>query len=447
MKDTVKTKYGYISGIRRDGCIEFLGIPFAAPPTGKRAFRRPAEPEPWDGVLKAHKGRANPVQAKGVFSADYVDEDCLYLNVYMPDTDRENLPVMVWIHGGAYSVGGTGASGKGSDRMEYDLSLYARETETAVVTVNYRLNFYGFLNLHYLSDRFDMNCGLYDQIAALRFVKENIAAFGGDENNITLFGQSAGAASVLALMTMPEAEELFDRSIVMSACVDHFFTEEESRENTRDYLKRIGVSENEPERLLSVTPRQVMSANNGFELDMLKRGEIRCAFSPVVDGITLKEMPKTAVVRSKKPMLIGSVLEEGNLHIGPVPTAVIPFIARKAGIKVPLFGGDYRKRASDAVTNHVYRAPMEAILKDYAGPAWRYEYRHTTPDNKENGKGCFHAADVPVLMGVSVPFERVDDPETVRVGRHMRAVWSRFAYTGDPGWELYRDGGKIEILE
>ncbi len=307
------TRYGDIRGFEKNGCAVFLGIPFAQPPTKEYTFKHPQPPKPWKDVLEATQGSANPIQAAGGFHIGNNSLDCLYLNVFAPQSAKGPLPVMVWIYGGSYSQGGAGAIEAGSADLQYDLSRFAAETNCVVVTLNYRLNLYGFLNLQFLDSSFDRNNGLYDQIMALRFIRENITAFGGDPENVTVFGQSAGGACILALMTMKEAEGLFHRAIVQSACIEHFFKEAESEENTKIYLKYAGVRT--AKDLLSLPEDRVTRANAKYSSALLRKGDIRCAFSPVIDGITLTDAPKDAVRKSTLPMLIGNTAQEGDLFI------------------------------------------------------------------------------------------------------------------------------------
>lgn len=493
MSNTVRTHYGPVRGIERDGCIEYLGIPFAAPPIGDLAFRHPVPPEPWKGTLRADHARCNPIQPRGGEHSAGQSQDCLYLNVFVPNrhdtgsdartgcrdstgdgsmdkdfsvstmplpdgsTGRDDrpLPVMVWIYGGSYSHGGSGMLDGDPTRLEYDMALFARETGTIVVTFNYRLNLYGFLNLHYLSDRFDPNCGLFDQIAALRFVRDNIAAFGGDPDNVTVFGQSAGAACILALMGMPQAAGLFDKCIIQSACVEHFFAEEESERNTRRFLRILGVRTDRLDDLMGLDPARVRRACRRYDAAMLLGGEMRCAFSPTIDGITVCEEPKRAAARSTMPMLIGNVSEEAERFVRGIPVGLYPLLVRLYGLH-PRRGsgiGDdrgiraYRRRVVDAATGHLYRRPLYGILHDYAGPAWKYEYRYQTPSGRAAGLGCFHASELPVLFGQPSRRLTVDDPESRRVGHEMRDIWGRFARTGEPGWTRFSDDGVEHVIE
>ncbi|MFA9465104.1 MAG: carboxylesterase family protein [Velocimicrobium sp.] len=430
-------KYGKVLGVYKDGCYQYIGIPFARPPIGELAFRHPVEPDPWDEIYIANKGMANPIQSQGQFSVGNNSQDCLYMNIFVPQTKQENLPVMVWIYGGSYSTGGAGAKEPKSDDLCYNMAKFARETGTIVISFNYRLNLYGFLNLHFLDERFDMNCGLFDQIMVLRFVKENIGVFGGDTNNITLFGQSAGGACILALMSMPEAEGLFHKSIVMSACIDHFFTEKESENNTCAYLKLLSIETNEIDKLFELSPEMIQEANKRFSQNMLKHMEVRCAFSPVIDGVTLKKAPKEAVKKSKKPLLIGSTLQEANLYIFSLSTIVLSFLARKLKLSVNKGKESYKQRISDAVTDYVYNNPISEILNEYEGVAWRYKYKYVTPDGRNNGLRCCHASDVLVLFGDNSSFVKVDDEESIRVGTNMRSIWAQFAKEGKVNWMKY----------
>ncbi|MBR3246149.1 MAG: carboxylesterase family protein, partial [Parasporobacterium sp.] len=327
----VQTVYGKVEGIQTGGCNVYYGIPFAKPPVLDLTFRHPLPPDPWEGTLAADKGSKNPIQPPTKYGMKNNSLDCLYLNVFVPEGLTKPAPVMVWIYGGSYYEGGAGTNTEGSTELVYDMSYFAKETGCIVVTFNYRLNVYGFLNLHFLDDKFDQNNGLYDQIMALKFVNENIAAFGGDPQNVTVFGQSAGAACILALMTMPEASGLYQKTIVQSPCAEHFFTEEESEKNTKKFLLFAGVKS--PEELLYLPENELLSAAKRYYEWTLARGEIRCAFSPTIDGVTLKECPKDAVKASKVPMMIGSVTEEGNLFINPIPTILLPVL--QAYLKLP----------------------------------------------------------------------------------------------------------------
>ena len=221
MDAVVKTRHGEVRGSVVEGVNTFKGIPYAAPPFGTQRFRPPQPVEPWSGVRDALT--YGPTVLKPPYFPPFdtllpepaiPGEDCLNLNIWSPDLGEAQLPVMVWIHGGAF------ANGSGAIDM-YDGSHFARDG-VVCVTINYRLGIDGFL---YLGDGND-NLGLLDQLAALQWVQENIAAFGGDPGNVTIFGESAGGMSVGTLLSMPRAAGLFRRAIAESGAGHHVISSE-----------------------------------------------------------------------------------------------------------------------------------------------------------------------------------------------------------------------------
>jgi len=425
----VQTTIGSVEGVNKEGCCVYYGIPFAKPPVGEFMFRHPLPPDPWEGVLKADRGSANPVQVQDGYGQGNTSLDCLYLNIFVPDKITAPAPVMVWIYGGAFYQGGAGTGEKESVNLLYDMTLFAKETGCIVVTLNYRLNVYGFLNLHCEDKRFDRNNGLYDQIMALRFVKENIAAFGGNPDNITLFGQSAGGSSILALMTMKDAEGLFQKTIVQSPCVDHFFSEEESKRYTHKFLRFAGVRT--PSELLKLPEESILKAVKKYYKWVLRTGELRCAFSPTIDGVTIPGEPKKEVTKAQIPMMIGTVSEECNLFVHKIPVAALPFAGLYLHISPQKTNRSYKQRYSDALTEKVFVRPVEELVKEYSGPIWQYFYDYAPPECEY---GCCHISELPVLFGSNSFFGRVDDAESERVGSMLRKTWADFARYGNPGW-------------
>ena len=180
--------------------------------------------------------------------------------------------------------------------------------------------------------------------------------------------------------------------------------------------------------------QRVERANKLFSNQMRAMGEIRCAFSPVIDGRTLRREPKQAVRECDLPMLIGNTSQEANLFLGSTPAAVLPFVERAIHVRAVPGKGDYKQRVCDGLTDHIYIRPQLEILRGYRGPAWRYEYHYVLP---HSSLGCFHASEVAVLFCMNGMFGPVDDPETQRVGAAMRKIWRDFAWNGDPGWEPF----------
>src|SRR6201987_4781540 len=232
----VKFRDGAVRGRAESGVYAFLGLPYAAPPFGANRMRPPQPVRPWDGERDA--GAYGPTAPKGDYPPQYSrlfpevvipGEACLNLNVWTPDPDATGLPVLVWIHGGSF-MNGSGSVG------EYNGAAFARDG-VVCVTINYRLSAEGFLFL----DDGVANLGLLDQLAALRWVQDNISAFGGDPARVTVAGESAGAMSVTTLLSMPLASDLFSQAIAESGAAAHTLTEDEGRMVSGYLAQALGV--------------------------------------------------------------------------------------------------------------------------------------------------------------------------------------------------------------
>ena len=443
---TVATEYGLVRGIVRDGCQEYLGIPYAAPPVGDLAFKHPVPPEPWNGILDVVRGSISPVQGKGRSTITPDGRDCLYLNIFVPEDIEPGAPVMVWIYGGSYANGGVGRMGEDSDELSYDMARFARETKTVCVNFNYRLNLEGFLNLHFLDKNFDQNNGLFDQILALKFIRNNIHRFGGNADNITVFGQSAGAACMLVLMGDPKTAGLFDKAIVQSACVDSFWTEKQSQRLTYKYLKMLGVSSDELNKLKDIDIAKVHEANAELRKLVLREGNANCCFSPTIDGVTIKQAPGEMAKSFKGPALFGTTSQEGDLFVMNIPTALLPLAAYWFKFKFRPGKGAHRYM-SDNFTAKFYREPAYDIARSMTGSTWVYEYRYQTPNMLKAGSGCCHACELPLLFGRSNSYISIDDPVSQRVGEKLREIWGGFAHTGTLPWSSFKDNGEVKGID
>jgi para-nitrobenzyl esterase len=305
----VDTKYGRLEGIRREGDVAFLGIPFGAPPVGERRFRAPEPPASWAGVRKATAwGFACPQGSHpipGFAASGPQDEDCLYLNVYTPAADSQRRPVMFWIHGGAFTHG-TGAE------PLFDGGPLARRGDVVVVTINYRLGALGYLYLgdHLPGAGLTANAGQLDQIAALQWVHDNIEAFGGDPGNVTIFGESAGAGAIGALLGMPAATGLFHRAILESG-TGRATPIETSVKVTDLVLETLGIDRRRAADLRTVPVASIIEAQGAVAG---RAGGP--AFGPVLDGTTIPERPIDAVRRGASasvPVLVGTNRDEVKL--------------------------------------------------------------------------------------------------------------------------------------
>jgi para-nitrobenzyl esterase len=265
----VETRRGPVRGVAEGGLAVFRGLPFARPPVGPLRFRPPEPPEPWSGVRDAARfgpsasqngALVGPLMSLGI---SRTGEDCLYLNVWTPAADRGRRPVLVWIHGGAFVLGS-------GSQMLYDGATLARRGDVVVVTVNYRLGALGFLRLR---DRFGErlpasgNEGLLDQVAALEWVRDEIAAFGGDPGNVTIFGESAGAMSCATLLGMPRARGLFRRAILQSGAANYLWPRATASRIADQVLTDLAVAS--PEDLRAAAPARLLAAQRRLFMDLM----------------------------------------------------------------------------------------------------------------------------------------------------------------------------------
>jgi len=277
----VETRRGPVRGVAEGGLAVFRGLPFARPPVGPLRFGPPEPPEPWSGVRDAARfgpsaaqngALVGPLMSLGI---SRTGEDCLYLNVWTPGADRGRRPVLVWIHGGAFVLGS-------GSQMLYDGATLARRGDVVVVTINYRLGALGFLRLH---DRFGErlpatgNEGLLDQVAALEWVRDEIARFGGDPGNVTIFGESAGAMSCATLLGVPRARGLFHRAILQSGAANYLWPRDTAARLADRLLADLAVGS--PEELRAAPPARLLAAQRRLFMDlMLGEHHVLGALSP-----------------------------------------------------------------------------------------------------------------------------------------------------------------------
>jgi para-nitrobenzyl esterase len=310
----VATTTGKVQGIEKAGVLQFRGIPFAR----ADRFRPPEAPEPWDGVKVcdtfapvAPQGASALPDVLGTMTDPYDESSCLALNIFTPAADDGLRPVMVWIHGGAFMIGA------GSTPW-YNGSFLARRGDVVVVTINYRLGPFGYLHLaEVLPDEAvagSGNNGSRDQVAALRWVRNNIAAFGGDPERVTIFGESAGGMSVCTLLATPGAEGLFHHAIAQSGAASHLLTTDEASERTSRFLEQMGLTPSAAERLLTAPPQELLDAQARLVIE--GRGDLQMPFSPVIDGVVIPRAPLAAVADGGAtgiPVLAGTTADEYHL--------------------------------------------------------------------------------------------------------------------------------------
>jgi para-nitrobenzyl esterase len=454
MSGLVTTDSGTVRGLRTDdvGAFKrtpyaFKGIPYAAPPVQLNRFQPPQPVEPWTGVRDATeygptapKARYIPPLDRLIPEIDIPGDDYLNLNVWTPSPGAHRLPVMVFLHGGAF-INGSGSV--------YDGSAFARDG-IVLVTINYRLGADGFLDVGEGANR-----GLLDQIAALHWVQRNIAAFGGDPDQVTLFGQSAGAMAVGTLLGMPAAAGLFHRAILQSGAAHNAASPASAQRIGRLFAGKLGV---EPTMVAvaDVPVDQLVLAQQQLRLAIAANPDpalwgdaaySQLAFSPVIDGETLPGPPIERL--PDIDLMVGSTSDEYRLYV--VPTGVFDAIEEgrllqlieRYGLDVEQVRAAYPGAANEqfvrVMTDWFFRIPA-IRLAEASGRAHMYEFAWQ-PSSFDGRLGACHASELPFvfdslgngqfdnLLGTDLPQELADS---------MHAAWVSFATTGNPGWPDYR---------
>lgn len=459
----VTTRQGQVRGLVRDGVAAFKGIPYAAPPFGPNRFHPPRPPESWAGVREALEyGRVVPQSPYAppfdVLMGDQGigGEDCLNLNVWTPDLGTRGLPVMVWIHGGAF-VRGSGSV------PTYDGSAFARDG-VVCVTINYRLGADGFL---YLGDGI-ANRGLLDQIAALKWVQENIRAFGGDPARVTIFGESAGAFSVATLLSMPRAKGLFQRAIAQSGAGHHTSSVATAQLVGRNLADKLGVAPTIPAIAAVSLDRLVEAqAELGQELavrpDPVRWGQVAAngmIFEPVVDGDVVPARPIERIVAgagADLDLMIGTTSEEWRFFlvpgdaIGRVTEERLSTTARIMGLNIGQALPVYRASRPQAtpgdllaalITDWFFRIPAIRLAEAHArngGSAYMYEFAWRSP--LFDGRfGAAHALEIGFVfanLGQEGAMTLAGSEPPQVLADVMHKAWVTFAINGAPGWSPY----------
>jgi para-nitrobenzyl esterase len=465
----VRIANGPVRG-RRDpdghGITAFRGIPFAQPPVGDLRFAAPRPARPWDGVRDAAVFGPPPPQSAyavtpappGPPGAD--PDDWLTVNVFTPDPGAAGLPVMVWIYGGAYRAGASNLPG-------YDGTPLARQ-DVVLVTFNHRVGVEGYAHLPGVP----ANRGLLDQIAALRWVRENIAAFGGDPGRVTVFGESAGAGAIAALLVMPAAAGLFGRAIAQSV-PGTFFSPALAADITAAIAAQSGLPAT-AEAFAAVDPARLTAA-----ADAVRPGDhfgrwgpvawTPTPFSPVVDGDVLPVAPWRAAAAGTGrdiDLITGHTRDEYRLfmHVYGLRGRVTAEMASEALSQLgPADPGTrtaeaaYRTGYPDADpetlfelvhSDWLFRMPTLHLAQSHAaagGRTFLYEFRYPAT---VGGLGACHAIDVPLVFGnFQALGQMLFGPEppagAVALGDLMRQEWAAFAATGDPGWPPYAPGRRL----
>jgi para-nitrobenzyl esterase len=453
----------------RSDLWSFSGVPYGRAPTGPLRWRPTLPPDPWDTIRDASTFGAiapQPAALPGITSPSDPDasepqsEDCLFLNVWTPDLDPERRrPVMVFIHGGGFT------SGSGSVFL-YRGGNLVRNGDAVVVTINYRLGALGFLGHRQLADPDGLvgNWGLADQVAALTWVRENIAAFGGDRDNVTIFGESAGGFSVAALLGCPAARGLFRRAIVQSGGV-HVHTVEEAERAGERLASMLGVASCDRASLEGVPATELVAATAELGKRRPDPGLLPLPFLPTVDGTFLPTDPLTAVqagAGAGVDLLIGTNRDELTLFGLGSPALLamdekglerwvanslpgVPPLDVIAAYREARQGRGERIEVNDvwvaAGTDMVFRWPsLQLAAAHGANGEKAYVYLFDWESPAFDGLlGSCHALELPFVFGaVHVPVVQVfsgGGPPAETLSRQMQMAWLSFAASGDPSHE------------
>ncbi len=446
--DEVAVEGGPVRGLRdAHGVGAWLAIPYAAPPTGDLRWRAPAPVRAWHGVRPAQTLPPQCMQPGRPADSVYAEfagvqpmsEDCLYLNVWSAAAAGERLPVMVWVHGGAFQQG----SGANPVFVRGDLPRQG----IVLVTLNYRLGPFGFMAHPGLSaespEGVSGNYGLLDVAAALAWVRRNIAAFGGDPEQVTLFGQSAGAAIVIDLMAAPRARGLFARAVAQSFGVTPMRTRAEAEFAGRAFAAGVGAGDIAALRAL---PAETLLAR------YLEQSE---RWMPIVDG-TFIERPVIetfdAGLEQALPLLTGWNRDEGTAFPGADDSAAFASrLARRFGARAadaerlyPWANDAEARAASHAlVGDSLFAWGVWRAARDHAriAPTWVYHFEHLQPfaptqrygeADPASALGVFHSSEYPYVFGTTAVLSREWGEADRRMTGLMQAVWLRFAKTGRP---------------
>jgi para-nitrobenzyl esterase len=442
---TTSTPAGRVTGLERHGTSVFKGIPYA---TATR-FQPPSRLPAWDGTHDATRYREQCPQLTGALerllgaSKLPTSEDCHFLNVFTPGADRERRPVLVWVHGGAFVTGG-GAM------PWYDGSSLARRGDVVVVTLNYRLGAFGFTGTG--------NHGLADVVTALEWVRECIGSFGGDPENVTIFGESAGGAAVVAMSAVPAARDLYARTWAMSPSIPQLRDTTRALEAEAQLRAAAGVSTGD--RLRDLPVDDLLAAQGALLAD---RAGALTAFSPTPDGRLIPGDILDDAAADHRPLVIGSTRDEMHIFtafdpsMGELDTASLqrrfercfgPFAEDAIEVYRDRRPGDSNGQLVSAMqTDETFRVPARCLADrrvQAARPTWMYWFTHPTPAFGGLLGAC-HGLDIPYafhnLGRPGVEMFTGDGAEREAVADEFAGALLRFAREGHPAWPEY-DGAR-----
>lgn len=481
----VETNAGALVGAVQDGVYSYLGVPYAQ----AERFMPPAPVSPWEGVRPAVSYGENcfipqmsAVAGDELFNPHrYVpmSEDCQFLNVWTPEiADEEKRPVMVWIHGGGFT------NGSGIELTSYDGHNLSKSGDVVVVTLNHRLNVLGFLDLSAYGEKYKTsgNSSVQDLVAALQWVHDNIDAFGGDPDNVTIFGQSGGGYKVRALMGTPSAEGLFDKAIVQSGARVSSVTDQDSSRMVAELtLENLGLSADQVDQIRAIDYPILLAAATKALAQAAEAGAKDARWAPVLDGDYIPADPVGGawVDQAKDiPLMIGNTLNEFETVIGQKPADLIADnknnwtdehaaskLAERFGDKASAIGDEFLKAYPDKKLADAFFLDLrfrpgsvrDADLKAAQGGAPVFSYMFTKESPVMDGIGmAWHCAEIPYVFNNAelVSTATGGDAAAIELASLMSQAWVNFARTGTPSadglpeWPAYTtDDGATMIFD
>jgi para-nitrobenzyl esterase len=462
----VHTQSGVLAGASQDGVLSFKGVPFAAPPTGELRWRPPQPAASWQGVRQAtaygHDCMQKPFPSDAAPLGTTPDEDCLVLNVWRPaERTGAKLPVMVWIYGGGFVNGG-------SSPAVYDGSQFARRG-IVFVSFNYRLGRFGFFAFPALSKEGAKgplgNYAYMDQIAALAWVKRNIAAFGGDPGNVTVFGESAGGGSVHALLTSPMARGLFHKAIIESGggrgSLLAAKTVADAEKVGIALAKANGIEGEGPEALAALRRLPAEKLVDGLNMASMGAAANTYVGGPILDGKIVVENPDQAYRagrQAKVPVMIGANSADiGFSFARNMDELLTPYGARREKARAvydPAGSGDVRAVGARMTMDKLMVEPARLTAQLIAAqglPAYEYRFSYVASSMRSQWPGALHATEIPFVFDtVAAKYGKDLTAEDEATARAANAYWANFARTGDPNgaglphWPAYQ--GKTDQI-
>jgi para-nitrobenzyl esterase len=474
-KSIVETTAGKVRGYTRNGIHIFKGIPYGASTAGKNRFMPPVKPDPWPGVRSSlHYGSVCPTppragwhQDESSFLFQWDDgqpgEDCLRINLWTPAiNDHRKRPVMVWLHPGGF------ATGSGQEMLSFDGENLCRRGDVVVITLNHRLNTFGFLNLaQFAPEQFaaSANVGMLDQVLALEWVRDNISNFGGDPANVMIFGQSGGGGKVTALMAMPAAKGLFHRAAVQSGSFLQAATQDESTKLAAAVLDELAIPKSDLSQLQSIPFDRLLNASIAARQKVAPRPpgppdynrSIRVlAWAPVIDGTNLSSHPfdpQAPAISADVPLLFGAVLNE-FLTATDRPDAFSMTDAQLAQQLAERFGehtkeiiATFPSESPNARPFDLYSIIMASSVRGTAvkqaqlkaaqakAPAYLYWLTWQTPV-LDGRPMAFHCSDIAFVFDNTARCETMTGggPRAQSLADKVSPAWPNFARHGDPNY-------------